>query len=87
MRYFSIVMTTQDRLYELIASVMEANASEVNEESSADTVEKWDSMRQVMLASALESQYGFSLTNDDMANLQSVRSIRSILVAHGVTGT
>lgn len=77
-----VLVTSKESLYDLIASVMESN---INEDSSAETVEKWDSMRQVMLASALESQYGFTLTNDDMANLQSVRSIRSILDAHGVT--
>ncbi|MDB5092013.1 MAG: acyl carrier protein [Candidatus Eremiobacteraeota bacterium] len=73
-------------LLELIASVMEVDASEVTENSDNETLGKWDSMRQIMLATMLESEYGFTLSNDELAGLQSVGKIRTILARHRVEG-
>ena len=75
---------SSDTLLELIASVMEVDVSQVDEESNYESLEKWDSMRQIMLASVLESEYGFTLGADEMLHLQSVASIRAILRAHGI---
>jgi acyl carrier protein len=71
-------------LLELIASVMEVPPSEVTEESNSNTIAKWDSMRQLMLASMLESEYRFTLSGNDMAELGSVSGIRKILGAHEI---
>jgi len=73
-------------LLELIASIMEVDAGEVGETSDNETLGKWDSMRQIMLATMLESEYGFTLTTDELERLQSVVNIRAILVAHNVQG-
>jgi acyl carrier protein len=73
-------------LLELIASIMEVDASEVDETSDHEALGKWDSMRQIMLATMLESEYGFTLSNDELERLQSVTNIRSILAAHNVQG-
>lgn len=71
-------------LLSLIASVMEADVADVDESSDNESLAKWDSMREIMLATALESEYGFTLTNDEMSKLHSVAAIRGILAAHGV---
>jgi acyl carrier protein len=73
-----------DTLLELIASVMEVDVSQVDEDSNYESLAKWDSMRQIMLASVLESEYGFTLGVDEMLHLQSVASIRAILRTHGI---
>jgi acyl carrier protein len=75
-------MTTP--LLEVIASVMEVPTDQIDENSCSDTLEKWDSMRQIMLASMLESEYSFILSSDEMEQLKSVRQIRAILAAHGM---
>jgi acyl carrier protein len=77
-------MNTAMPLFELIAAVMEAAPSDVTEDSGSDTLAKWDSMREIMLASTLEAEYGFNLTTDEMLDLHSVKSIRKILAAHGI---
>jgi DNA replication protein DnaD len=41
-------------------------------------------MRQIMLATTLESEYGFMMTPAEMEQLVSVASIRSVLAAHGI---
>ena len=71
-------------LLELVASIMELDPSQVHEDSGMDSLPKWDSMRQLMLASMLESEFGFTLSAGELQNLQSVRKIWSILAAHDV---
>jgi acyl carrier protein len=73
-------------LLELIASIMEVDAVDVDETSDNETLGKWDSMRQIMLATMLESEYGFTLRTDELDRLQSVANIRTILAAHNVEG-
>jgi acyl carrier protein len=73
-------------LFELIASIMEVEPSDIDDDSDNTTLAKWDSMRQIMLATLLESEYGFTLRNDELERLQSVKNIRAILAAHDVTG-
>jgi acyl carrier protein len=71
-------------LNELIASIMEVDASEVTDESDNESLGKWDSLRTIMLATTLESEYGLTLTTDDLEQLHSVASIRRILRGHGI---
>ena len=73
-------------LLELIASVMEVDVSQVTENSDNETLGKWDSMRQIMLATMLESEYDFTLSNDDLSGMQSVVKIRAILARHRIDG-
>jgi acyl carrier protein len=73
-------------LLELIASVMEVDGSEVSEASDNETLGKWDSMRQIMLATMLESEYGLTLDSDELDRLGSVKDIRAILAHHNVQG-
>ncbi len=74
-------MTTRKLLHELIADTM---GTGIDEESGSATVPTWDSMRELMLASMLESEYGIALSIDEMLDLHSVQSIRRILDARGI---
>jgi len=74
-----------DRLLALLASLMEVNAGEMRDDSTSDDIEKWDSMRELMLASMLESEFGIVLRVDELENLHSVREIRSVLARHGIS--
>lgn len=74
-----------DRLLTLLASLMQVPVSAMTEDLTCDDLEKWDSMREVLLASMLESEYGIALRVDDLENLRSVRKIRDVLASHGVS--
>jgi FkbH-like protein len=73
-----------DELVGLLAQAMEVPAEWITEKSSADTLEKWDSLRQILVAKMLEQHYSITLSNDDLAELTSVASIRALLAMHGV---
>ena len=44
------------KLYNIIAEIMEVPVSEINDESSPETIEKWDSFRGLVLADELETR-------------------------------
>jgi acyl carrier protein len=45
---------------------------------------KWDSLRQIMLMTELETQYGFELSDQQMLETTSVAKIRALLAVRGV---
>lgn len=74
-----------ERLIGQIAFVMAVDESQVNEDSTFETLETWDSQREVELAIMLEREYGIELSVAEMGRLHSVREIRSVLKDHGVS--
>lgn len=68
----------------LIASLMELDEAEVGEDTGRETVAQWDSLRELMLASALESEYGITLTLDEFQMLHSVRTVMQVLERRGI---
>jgi acyl carrier protein len=72
-----------DTLLELIAGTLGVPPSEITEESDMANTRKWDSLRQVMLMTELETNFGLELSDQEMLETTSVAKIRDILKAHG----
>lgn len=72
-----------DPLLKLIAETLGISPSEVTEDSDSTNTCKWDSLRQVMLMTELETTYGIELTDHELVDTTSVTKIRAVLLAHG----
>lgn len=72
-----------DPLIALIAGTLGIGSAEVNEASDASNTRKWDSLRQVMLMTELETHFGFEMTDQELVETNSVAKIRAVLKAHG----
>lgn len=64
-------MLDQDKLKEVIATVLNVDVSRINANSSSDTIESWDSLRHMNLVLALEDEFGISLPDEEAANATS----------------
>ena len=71
-------------LEEVVSSVFGVEPQSLDESSSPDSVEGWDSMRHVNLVTALEQHFNVSIDIDDVMEMGSVGKIRKILLAYGV---
>lgn len=71
------------RLYQLLADVLGVDATTLNETSSPDTVEQWDSLNHLMIVTALESEFGLQISIDEAVAMRSVGAIRDHLASHG----
>ncbi|MEM3062286.1 MAG: acyl carrier protein [Nitrososphaerota archaeon] len=72
------------RLYSLIARVMGVNVSEINDESSPQTIPSWDSFNSYVLLDELESEFKTQFTIDEVVNTKNVADIKHYLNVHGI---
>jgi acyl carrier protein len=72
-------------LLQLIAGTLGVPPSEITDGSDMANTRKWDSLRQVMLMTELETSFGLEFSEQEMLEATSVAKIRAVLRAHGKT--
>ena len=75
---------TDKTLLDLIARTLGIERSQVTEASDMSNTPKWDSLRQIMLMTELETHYGIELTDREMLESVSVSQIMAVLTRYGV---
>jgi acyl carrier protein len=74
---------TDDRLRRTMAEVLDVPSELLTETSSPDSVASWDSLNHLLVVSALESEFGVTLSVDDALQMRSVSAARAILRERG----
>jgi len=69
----------EDTLLTLIAGTLGIDPSEVTEASDMANTRKWDSLRQIMLMTELETLFACELSDQQMLETTSVAKIRALL--------
>lgn len=67
-----------NRVQEIAGDVLE---SPVTSDSTPDTVEAWDSVRHLNLMLALEAEYGFELSPEEMDEAKSIGQIAQLVAS------
>jgi acyl carrier protein len=75
---------TKDTLLSLIAGTLGIDPAEVTEVSDMTNTRKWDSLRQIMLMTELETHFGLELSDRQMLETTSVAKIRVLLRLQGI---
>ena len=70
----------EDRIKDIMSAVFEVPASTINDDSSLDTIEAWDSLRQMNLVVALEEEFKIQFSDDEIMDMMSYPAIRSVLI-------
>ena len=73
-----------DKLITLFAEVLEVEASTLNDDSSPENVESWDSLAAMHLVAALEETFDTQLTTKEIMKMSSVGLARGVLKEKGV---
>ena len=73
----------QSRIHNVVADVLGVAPVSLTGESSPDTLPQWDSVSHLNLVVALESEFGVTLTDDDVMEMLSVSLIEAILTERG----
>ena len=73
-----------NRLYELIAKVLEEDVAKIGDESSPETLENWDSFNGLVLADELEKEFSISFSLEEITDVRCVADIKRHLRNHGV---
>ncbi len=68
-----------DALIALFAEELDVDPATLNDQSSPDTVESWDSLAAVRLVAAVESEFGVSLTAREIMRMRTIGIAREVL--------
>jgi acyl carrier protein len=68
-----------NKLKQVVSDILEVNIDDINENSSPDNIEKWDSLSHIKLVMAIEAEFNVKLTPEDMMDMLSVKLIKIIL--------
>lgn len=63
------------KIFKVISQVMGIPEEEINEESSPDSIEAWDSLKHMNLVFALEEEYSIKFTDESIMQMTDVFSI------------
>jgi acyl carrier protein len=72
-------MINEEKLKQVMATVLEIPADSIGQDTSMDTVESWDSIKHMNLVLALEEEFGVSIPDEDAANITSYALIKLVL--------
>ena len=69
----------EGRIKDVMSAVFEISTDKINDKSSPDTVQSWDSLKHMNLIIALEEEFEIIFSDDDIVNILSFDSFRSII--------
>ncbi len=72
------------KLYNLVAKVMNAQSSIINDESGPESIESWTSFKGYVLLYELENEFKVKFTIDEAMDVKKVADIKRHLRNHGV---
>lgn len=69
----------KERVFQIISDIMNWPLEKINNDSSPDDIETWDSLNQMNLVLALEEEFGLKFTDEQIVGMVNVRSIMETL--------
>ncbi len=73
-----------EKLYEISARVLSISVSDLNDDSSPENIESWDSFNGLVLVDELENHFKVKFTISEITNVKNVSDIKKYLTSHGV---
>ncbi len=74
----------EERLKEIMAQVFDVPNESINNDSSPDTIENWDSVNHMNLVLALEQAFGISFEPDEIIEMMNFELILVIFKDKGI---
>ena len=72
------------QLYTILSKVFSVPVTEINDKSSPETIENWDSFNGLVLVDKLESEFNVKFSLDEIQDVKNVSDIKRHLKNHGV---
>jgi acyl carrier protein len=69
----------KEQIAKIMAVVFEVNVDSINENTSADNIETWDSLRHMNLILALEEEFNVTIPDEEVGNLMNFKLIELVI--------
>jgi len=70
--------TIKERIYTVMSAVFEISLESINDNSSSDNIESWDSLKHLTLILALEEEFGIIIPDSEVGILLNYRLIELV---------
>jgi len=68
----------------LISSVLNIDENSINNDTSPENTESWDSFNALVMVSELESEFEVQFSIDEVYSVSNVEDIKNALIRHGI---
>jgi acyl carrier protein len=69
----------RERVFDIIAQVMNVTVGSLSEESSPESIEAWDSLKHMSLILTLEEEFGIQFSDEEIVTMLNVGLIMDAL--------
>lgn len=69
----------EEKIKEILSSVLNVDVAEIDENSSPDTIEEWDSLKHLNLIIALEEEFGIKFSTDEIGEMMNYKIINLVI--------
>ena len=73
-----------NKLYSIISKVMDVPESEINDQTSPENIESWDSFHGLVLVDELKNNFNVKFTIEEIADVQNVGDIKRHIKNHNI---
>ena len=73
-----------NKLYSMIAKIMDVPESDINDQSGPETIANWTSFNSYVLLYQIQSEFNMKFTIDEAMDIQTVADIKRYLNNYGV---
>ena len=73
-----------EKLYQVISNVFNVDVNRINEETSPENLEEWDSFNFYVLLDEIEKEFDMKFDLDETFEIKKIRDIKKIFTKQGV---
>lgn len=72
----------EEKLKEVVGDTLDIDEDDIGSETTYDTLEQWDSLNHLRLVTALEGEFGITLTMEEINTMDSYPKIVEMVTKH-----
>jgi acyl carrier protein len=73
-----------DKLRALLEEILLIEDSQYNDDYGPEEIETWDSLATINIANAVEKEFGYSMSPEEIVSLETIGDIKTILISKGI---
>ena len=74
----------QKKLFKIISEVMNVPLSQINDNSSAKTLQEWDSFKMYVLINEVEKEFNIKFSLEETLEIKNVSDFKKQIEKHGI---
>ena len=76
--------TNENKLRVLLEDILLIDESQYQDDYGPDEIETWDSLATINIANAIEKEFGYSMSPEEIVSLETIGDIKTVLISKGI---